>query len=412
MGLSRTDVRFILSEYKGGILSYSINMQTNRLETVNFYHACVFTDKAAVNIGDIFVAKVINVVPGINAAFVDYQKGQRGFLPIDANLVPVLLNRHYDGRIKAGDELLVQLEKEAVRSKDPVFTVNLSLPGKYSVITNANKIKGVSKKCTKSVREKLSGYIPDDIEYGVIIRTNAAELVSEDEENTASGRKVLETECRQLCAQMDELLEHGVHRTCYSKVWQSPPPYLTALRDTRNSGYTHIVTDSRELYNQLSVFADTCMPEIKERLTLYTDEYPLYKLYSIETKIKELLQPKVWLKSGAYLVIEKTEAMYVIDVNSGKNIKKKANAEYIQSINLEAAREVMYQIRLRNLTGMILIDFINMDNADGKEQLMQELRLYARQDSIPTTVVDMTALELVEITRQKNFKSLAEQIST
>jgi ribonuclease G len=145
---------------------------------------------------------------------------------------------------------------------------------------------------------------------------------------------------------------------------------------------------------------------------MYTDEsYQLNKLYSIESKLEALLNKKVWLKSGAYLVIEKTEAMYVIDVNSGKNISKKANAEYIYSINAEAAKEIMYQLRLRNLTGMILVDFINMDNQEDKERLLEELRQYAKHDMIKTMVVDMTALDLVEITRQKNKKSLAEQIN-
>lgn len=405
-----TDIRFVLSEYKGGILSYSINMQTNRLETVGFYHAgsCFAALDTSINIGDIFVAKVINIVPNIQAAFIDYQKGQRGFLPING-YQPVLTNRNFDGQIKAGDELLVQLEKEAVRSKDPVFTMNLSIPGKYSVVTNANRIKGVSKKCQKTVREKLAECIPDDIDYGIIIRTNAAELFLDSAKNAEFPEKVIEAECRQLCAQMDNLLKNGVHRTCYSRVWQSPPPYITTLRDMRNINYSRIVTDNPKLQEQLIAFADMYAPELKEKITFYTDTYSLHKLHSIETKLNELFQPKVWLKSGAYLVIEKTEAMYVIDVNSGKNIAKKANAAYILSINLEAAKEIMYQIRLRNLTGIIVVDFINMDNGDSKEQLLQALRQYAKQDMVLTTIIDMTALELVEITRQKNYKSLMEQ---
>jgi ribonuclease G len=148
-----------------------------------------------------------------------------------------------------------------------------------------------------------------------------------------------------------------------------------------------------------------------DKLKLYEDKsYGLNKLYSIETKLEGLLGKKVWLKSGAYLVIEKTEAMYVIDVNSGKNISKKANAEYIYSVNAEAAREIMYQIRLRNLTGMIVVDFINMENNEDKERLMEKLSEYARRDMVKTMVIDMTALDLVEITRQKNKKSLADVI--
>lgn len=396
-----SDIRFILTEYTGSILSYSIDVHTNRLETINLYH---IEDNA--NIGDIFVAKVTNVAKNINAAFIDYQKGQRGYLPINEDYIPIVLNRNYDGQIKTGDELLVQFEKEAVRSKEPVFTVNLSISGKYSVITNASKVKGVSKKCSKSIREKLLKAIPNDIEYGIILRTNAAELITEEDTLLLS---IIETECKQLSAQMDTILSEGIHRTCYSKVWQSSPPYITELRDMRNIKYSSLVTDNPKLYEQLSIYVKRYAPEMAKKLILYTDNYSLNKLYSIESKINELLRSKVWLKSGAYLVIEKTEAMYVIDVNSGKNIAKKTNAEYILSINLEAAKEVMYQIRLRNLTGMILVDFINMENTNNKEQLMQALRLYAKQDMVQTTIVDMTALELVEITRQKILKSLSEQ---
>jgi ribonuclease G len=169
--------------------------------------------------------------------------------------------------------------------------------------------------------------------------------------------------------------------------------------------YSQIITDDDTLYNELEEFVGT------DKLRKYTDEnYSLSKLYSIETKLAMLLDKKVWLKSGAYLVIEKTEAMYVIDVNSGKNISKKLNEKYIYSINLEAAREIMYQIRLRNLTGMILVDFINMDSSEDKEKLMEELSEYAKRDRIKTMVIDMTALDLVEITRMKNKKSLVEQM--
>ncbi len=401
-----SDIRFVLSEYAQGILAYSIDVQSNRLETVSIYP----NDYShATNLGDIFIAKVINVSKNINAAFIDYQKGQRGFLPLDDNYMPVLLNREYNGSIKVGDELIVQLETEAVRSKDPVFTVNLALSGKYSVVTNANKKKGVSKKCSKAVREKLLKIIPEDNKYGIILRTNAGELIATTQNDDAK-LSIIETELRQLCSQMDILLTEGIHRTCYSKIWQAPPPYITLLRDRQNLEYSSLITDSQQLYEQLSVYLGIYVPELQEKLTFYTDSYPLQKRYSIETKLEGLLKSKVWLKSGAYLVIEKTEAMYVIDVNSGKNISKKVTSEYVLSINMEAAKEIMYQIRLRNLTGMILVDFINMDSSKDREALLHELRQHAKQDRIPTTIVDMTALELVEITRQKNYKSLSEQV--
>ena len=171
------------------------------------------------------------------------------------------------------------------------------------------------------------------------------------------------------------------------------------------------VTDHCALYDELKDFAALYMPEQSAAISLYQDtSYPLQKLYRVETHLSELLSRKVWLKSGAYLIIDKTEAMYVIDVNSGKNVTKKESAEYIYQINLEAANEIMRQMRLRNLAGMILIDFINMEEQRFIDALLQELRVLAKKDPIQTTIVDLTALGLVEITRRKTTKSLAEQL--
>lgn len=313
-----------------------------------------------------------------------------------------MINRKYDGKLKAGDEILVQLDKEAVRTKDPVFTFKLSLAGKYCVVTNEKFHNGVSKKCPETERQRLKAAIPGDIEYSVVVRTNAAAL-----EDT----KILTGEAVRLSEQMKHILNDGIHRTCYSLLWKAPSAYLLPLRDNHSVIYDRIVTDNESLFHELSDFLAIYAPDMLEKLSLYEDtSYPLEKLYSIDTKINELLSKKVWLKSGAYLVIEKTEAMYVIDVNSGKNVSKKENSQYIYEINLEAATELMRQIRLRNLTGIIMVDFINMESTQLKEQLLQELRQLAKKDSILTTVVEMTALDLVEITRKKTLKSFQEQL--
>ena len=391
--------KLLLSKYQNGILS--LLLKNNRIEEISYS-----SNSDNGKIGDIYVAKVLNVVKNINAAFVDYQKGKRGYLPISSKYVPVLLNRTYDGRILAGDEILVQMEKEAIREKEPVFTMNLSLAGKYSVVTNANTTKSVSSKLGKQDRERLRECIPSECEYGIVIRTNAKELLQRGD------LSALETECSQLIMQMDKLLREGIHRTCYSQIYQAPASYFTELRDHTSWEYEQIVTDDEMIYHEVEGFLTTYMPEKKAQLTLYQDEtVTLHKLYGIETKIQELLQTKVWLNSGAYLVIEQTEAMYVIDVNSGKNITKKPTDSYILLINMEAAREIMRQIHLRNLSGIILVDFINMEEDSMKEQLMQELKKLARLDRIPTTIVDMTALGLVEITRKKTKRSLKAQLN-
>lgn len=409
-------MRYIITKYGSGVLAFVFDARTNRMDAVSFVHSAKNTDN--ITIGDIFVAKVKNVVRQLNAAFIDYMPDQKGYLPIPADYSPILTNRRFDGRILAGDEILVQLEKEAVRTKEPVFTANLSLAGKYSVISCGNTYKGVSKKCSRSERERLRNVIPQDIDYGVVIRTNAASLLPDTADSDAVAAtdtsqdelQPVADEIRYLCGKMSTLIQDGSHRTCYSRISHAAPPYLTSMRDA-GIVFERIVTDDAQLFDEIKEFAAVYLPEQLAGISLYQDEtYPLNKLYRVETQLDELLSKKVWLRSGAYLIIEKTEAMYVIDVNSGKNISKKDSAAYIYQINLEAACEIMYQIRLRNLTGMILVDFINMENSQKDEALLQELRILAKKDHIQTNIVDMTALGLVEITRKKTTRSLAEQL--
>lgn len=408
-----SDMRYIITEYAfrdtKGVLSFSLDSKKNVMTSVNF---TPFNQKDNIAvIGDIFVAKVTNVAKQLNAAFILYAPNKKGYLPIHPEYTPIITNRLYDGRILAGDEIIVQLEKEAVRTKEPVFTMNLSLAGKFSVISYANTYKGVSKKCTKSEREQLRIAIPKEIDFGVVVRTNAVSLLSKlDEEQSPDILQPVIEEINYLNEKMSLLIQEGIHRTCFSRIWKSPSGYLTAMRDERGA-YQQIITDSSNLYQELKDFITLYMPEQVANISMYqNNSYPLQKLYRVETQISELLSRKVWLKSGAYLVIDKTEAMYVIDVNSGKNIIKKEMNAYTYEINIEAANEIMRQIRLRNLTGMILVDFINMDEDEKTSALLQELRTLAKEDHIQTTIVDMTALGLVEITRKKTTKSLAEQL--
>lgn len=397
------DLRYIITKYKDGVLSFVSDTKKGKMESVGYTQTAENASDA--KIGDIFVAKVKNIAGQIHAAFIDYAPNKKGYLPINTEYVPMITNRQYDGRILAGDEILVQLEKEAVRTKEPVFTTNLSLAGKYSVISYGNTYKGVSRKCSKSEREQLRAIIPQEIDFGVVIRTNAASLLSP----TETLQPVID-EIQYLNQKMSVLLHDGIHRTCYSRLWNAAPSYLTRMRDDRIA-YQQIITDDPQIYEEIKDFVALYMPERLVDLSLYQDNvYPLQKLYRVETQIDELLAKKVWLKSGAYLVIEKTEAMYVIDVNSGKNISKKENAEYIYQINMEAASEIMRQIRLRNLTGIIMIDFINMEDSAKDHALLQQLRVLAKKDFILTTIIDITALGLVEITRKKTTKSLAEQL--
>ena len=200
-------------------------------------------------------------------------------------------------------------------------------------------------------------------------------------------------------------------RTCYSCIYRALPGYIAAIRDSYSGTLDGIVTDIPAYYEELKDYLEEYQAEDADKLTLYEDKLlPLSKLYSLDSALEHALNKHVWLKSGGYLVIEPTEAMVVIDVNTGKYSGKKKMQDTICRINMEAADEIGRQLRLRNLSGIILIDFIDMEREEDREMLMRHLGDVVSKDPVKTTVVDMTRLNLVEVTRKKVRKPLYEQI--
>jgi len=191
----------------------------------------------------------------------------------------------------------------------------------------------------------------------------------------------------------------------------SPKEYLLELRNVYSENLSEIIVEDEELFNEMKVFLEKYQPEDLVKLRIYKDSLlPLHKLYNIEKCIAQAIKEQVWLKSGAYLVIQPTEALTVIDVNTGKFVSKKKDEESVLKVNIEAALEAARQIRLRNLSGIILIDFINMDNDEYMQKLLLILNKELSKDSVTTTLVDVTKLQLVEITRKKVRKPLHELI--
>ena len=184
---------------------------------------------------------------------------------------------------------------------------------------------------------------------------------------------------------------------------------MQLLDDYTGQTFTRIITDLPDVYENLEEYGEQ-YPDVQ--LQLYETEFqPLYAVYRLDRDWKEVTGKRVWLNSGAYLVIEQTEAMVVIDVNTGKAINRNRKQQHLKKINMEAADEIVRQLRLRNLSGIIMIDFIDMENLENREELIEHLCNRLRQDRIPTNYIDMTRLNLVELTRKKVRKSLAEQIS-
>lgn len=356
-------------------------------------------------LGNIYLARVKNIVTNINAAFVEIEDGKMCFLSLAECTAPVMSNGKFSGKIKVDDELIVQVVKEGTKLKAPMVTTSFSLTGKYVVLQHGKPVLGISSKITdKEERKRLKNIVLPFIseDYGYILRTNA---VKQSEE-------VIEDELHRLYELYSRLINFGIHFSCFSLLYQTPPSYIWDVRDDYAGELEKIVTDDKEIYDRIYNYLSENQREDLPKLTLYNDEsFPLRMMYNLEARLENLLKDKVWLSSGAFLVIEPTEAMTVIDVNTGKAIagKKPVEATFFK-VNLEAAEEIAKQIRLRNLSGIIIVDFIDMQEEEHKKELMKSLDAFLSEDRIKTNLVDMTALNLVEITRKKVRKPLHEQI--
>lgn len=357
-------------------------------------------------LGNIYIGKVKNIAENIKAAFVEITPDIICFLALSDAVNPVLTNRSYDGRLIAGDELAVQVSREALKTKPPAVTAALSLSGKYCVVSLKRAGVSYSAKLSKKARTRIEEELRDfplPGKLGVVIRTNAGML---------TDFSLLRDELTALSARLAALTEHASHRTCYSLLYKKPVGYLLRLRDMYAGQYDEIVTDDAAVYEEVKEYRRAHPSFGLPAIRLYEDKLlPLHKLYSVEARLKEALAKKVWLKSGGYLIIEPTEALTVIDVNTGKVTEKKDDENTYFSINMEAAGEIARQLTLRNLSGIIIVDFISMKSQEHKNILMAQLGSLLKKDAVRTNLVDMTVLGLVEITRMKTNKPLKDQLT-
>lgn len=355
-------------------------------------------------VGSIFLGKVQNIVKNIHAAFVEIENRQICYLPLGTVTKPYFSDSG-EHPIRVGDELMVQIVKEATDVKAPLATADITLTGKYLVLAAGSDRVGVSAKITD---EEKRGELKDIIakyqtdEYGFIVRTNAGN----------ADAKLIEREAEALTAEFEKIKGLTRSRTCYSKLYTAPPSYIFEIRNGYSESTDRIRTDAPDIYRKIKEYMEaTGDPDIN-KLELYQDEkVSLSTIYNINSQLEKALKQTVWMNSGAYLVIQPTEALVSIDVNTGKAITGKQDTENtFFKVNCEAAEEIGRQLRLRNLSGIIIVDFIDMKSEEHKRELMARLKSVLERDSVPVQVVDMTALNLVEITRKKIRRPLYEQI--
>lgn len=360
-------------------------------------------------LGNIYVAKVKDVIPAMNGAFLSISKEQKVFLPLTGQSLLASGEKYReDGILRQGDEVVVQIAGEAVKTKPPVATGKLTLIGQYIVVDYFGRGITFSKKLSREAKEKIkreilsSKMLSQEVfsqgfsrkNYHFTVRTNAGEL---------TDLAPLLQEMQKFIAVFDGITDTWQHRTCFSCLYRTESELVKKIQGIPLSAYDEIVTDEEDIFHLLKeAFPDSV-------LRLYQDDMlSLSSLYSLETHLKEALAKRVWLPSGGYLVIEPTEAMVVIDVNTGKGSKAKGRENIYLKINLEAAKEIARQLRIRNYSGMIMVDFINMESDEDNKTLLESLDRWLKEDRIYTRLVDMTALGIVEITRKKVSRPLSD----
>lgn len=370
-------------------------------------------------LGNLYIGRVENVVKNLNAAFIRISPDQVCYYSMDDYKKPLFTKKISQKKpLVEGEELVVQVSREALKTKDPAVTTNLNFTGKYAVLTTENQHIGISSKLGKADKERLKELVsqishPD---FGLILRTNAKDAT--DEEVLA--------EIKELTAEWNQLKETASHKTCYTCLKKEQPAYLKEIVNLSERDVDEIIIDDRTLFEQICAIysipksalwtggmVSVPVNEVKVKDTLVLRYYNdtmlnLSSLYSVKTSLEKALSERVWLKSGAYLIIQPTEALTVIDVNTGKNIAKKDVQENFLRINKEAAIEIAHQIRLRNLSGIIIVDFMNLTSDESETELLSTFRTELKKDPVPTQLVDMTKLGLVEVTRKKVRKSLRE----
>ena len=355
-------------------------------------------------VGKIYVGKVVNIVKGMNSVFINIGRAKNAYMSLENSSNIIYTKKNNSKNIAIGDELLIQIIKDEHGSKGCVASPNIALTGRYVVLTKGKNFVGLSSKIKgneerKRLRTIVERYLTDT--YGFIIRTNAYEI-QED---------LIVNEIQGLIDQYNAILNTSLYRTCYTEIYKGIDSALKFVRDMYDTNIEEYIIDDKELYDHVYNYMEKTNPELTDKIKLYEDKnLSLMNLYGLKARIHKALCEKVWLKSGGSIVIQPTEALVSIDVNTAKFTGKKNLEETIFKTNIEAAKEIAYQIRLRNLSGIIIVDFIDMKDKDHNKQLLSKLNNFVKNDRNKVFVVGMTGLGLVEMTRKKTSKPLYQQI--
>lgn len=355
-------------------------------------------------VGNIYKGEVCRVLPGMHAAFVDIGFDRGAFLHVSDLSVRETGDEepeHIEKLLREKQDLVVQVIKDPLGTKGARLTTELSIPSRYMVYMPYSDTVGLSQRieCDQErdrLRNCVEGFRGEFGTGGFIVRT-AAECV--EEEVLRSDMMFLVKLWHSIC---EKIHRSGVRTMIHGDL----PLSIRALRDLYREKVEKIRVDSRETYQHMVKFAEEFLPDVTGMIEHYAGERPVFDLFGIEDDIQRALERKVFLKSGGYLIFDQNEAMTTIDVNTGGYVGKRSLEDTIFKTNLEAAQTIARQLRLRNLGGIIIIDFIDMQDDEHKIQVMQELERYLEKDHAKTCITEVSSLGLVEMTRKRTRGSL------
>ncbi|GAB4487235.1 MAG: Rne/Rng family ribonuclease [Thermodesulfovibrionales bacterium] len=394
-------------------------------QVVEFY---VERKRDASLVGNIYKGKVVKILPGMQSAFVDIglekaaflyvadiQTEQNDYAPLfeedDAGPSPDMFHRRsrsemaIDEVLQEGQELLVQVSKDPIGSKGARVTSYITLPGRYLVLMPNVEHTGISRRIEDEGERTRLKEIVERIKpegYGLIIRTASEGSLEEDIRKDLEFLLLLS---QNLDRKKDRVPARGLLYSDLDLAFRS-------VRDLMSQDVERYIIDSPEEYSRILEFVKTYFPKLLSRIELYEESEPIFDAFGIELDISRALGRRVWLKSGGYIVVDQTEAMTVIDVNTGKFVGKEGLEDTILKTNLEAVKEIAYQIRLRNLGGIIIIDFIDMDKLENRDKVFNAFVEAMKRDRAKNTIFHISELGLIQMTRKRVRESLGRTLCT
>ncbi|MGO9343772.1 MAG: Rne/Rng family ribonuclease [Acidimicrobiales bacterium] len=364
--------------------------------------------------GNIYLGRVQNVLPGMEAAFVDIDTPKnavlyRGDVRYDREDIETQSSSglRIEQMLRPGQMIVCQVTKNPIGAKGARLTQEVSLPGRFVVMVPNSSAFGISKRLDDPERRRLRRIV-DEIRpagHGLIVRTAAAGASLEE----------LRHDVERLCAQWSVIEAEAARANTPRLLYREPDLGVRIVREELNNDYRAVIIDDQQLYEQVRDYVAGVNPELVDRIEHYdtnVEPLPLFERYHVHEQLHKALDRKVWLPSGGSIIIERTEALTVIDVNTGKNVGTSNLEETVYRNNLEAAEEIARQLRLRDIGGIIVIDFIDMEIRENRDKVGAALRAALARDKTRAQVYEISELGLVEMTRKRVSEGLVESLST